>query len=541
LEEFNITKEQYKELTDYILALKLRIQDLEDIVINDISAINISDGAIAGRHIGSTEINISKLDIDLDDISDGDTYGKVYASALEEGLALLSEAAGDLDDIQDGVYGKVLLTSITAGKIILAQCDGSLDNIANGEGYGKVNLTAITAGNILLSTCSGSMDDISDGDTYGKVLGTSLSESAILLSAALGNLDNIDDGASYGKVAVTDISSGHIKLSECEGGLDNISDGATYGKVAITDISSGHIDLAFCVGDLDDIANGTSYAKVALTSISAGKIIVAGLDSGVTAKMFTDGTTKTNIEAWKHATDVTKIDGGDIYTDSVTVRKIVLDSSGYLYTAGKTSYTDSTAGIWMGYSSGYKLNIGTGSATAKSGNCLLWDGSGLTVRGSIKVGGGSNEDITFEDSGIRMYDFLNGYSSNYDGLTFKTTGRNILNFYDISHGSTQTIARIFGGSGDYLMTSASSALHSSSFGALHSSHQVSLTLKPDGGDYSFVMYGTGTLQFPALGATAPTAHEADFCIETGSGDSANKCHFYDGDSQWNYLQDYDSW
>ncbi len=137
MEEFNITKEQYKELTDYILALKLRIQDLEDIIINDISAINISDDAIEGRHIGSTEINISKLDIDLDDISDGDTYGKVYASALEEGLALLSEAAGDLDDIQDGTYGKVLTTNITAGKIVLAQCEGSLDNIANGEGYGK--------------------------------------------------------------------------------------------------------------------------------------------------------------------------------------------------------------------------------------------------------------------------------------------------------------------------------------------------------------------------------------------------------------------
>ena len=62
-----------------------------------------------------------------------------------------------------------------------------------------------------------------------------------------------------------------------------------------------------------------------------------------------------------------------------------------------------------------------------------------------------------------------------------------------------------------------------------------------GSSYFYTFYTTGTLQFPALGATAPTAHEADFCIETGSGDSENKCHFYDGDSQWNYLQDYNNW
>nr|MBC8360948.1 hypothetical protein [Candidatus Desulfatibia profunda] len=77
---------------------------------------------------------------------------------------------------------------------------------------------------------------------------------------------------------------------------------------------------------LDDVPNGATYGRVALTSISAGKIVVAGLDAGVTGRIFADSTTKTNIEAWRHASDVTTIDGGDIYTGSVTAAKITVTS-----------------------------------------------------------------------------------------------------------------------------------------------------------------------------------------------------------------------
>jgi len=42
--------------------------------------------------------------------------------------------------------------------------------------------------------------------------------------------------------------------------------------------------------------------------------------------MFADGDTKTDIEAWRHASDVTLIDGGDIYADSITLGSIKSDA-----------------------------------------------------------------------------------------------------------------------------------------------------------------------------------------------------------------------
>jgi len=119
---------------------------------------------------------------------------------------------------------------------------------------------------------------------------------------------------------------GVVLLSQCDGDLDDITNGTTYGKVKITNISAGHILLAQCTGNLDDIANGTNYGKVALTSISAGKIVVAGLDSGVTDRMFSDLNTKNNIEAWRKSGAVTYIDGNKIYTGSITSNQIATNT-----------------------------------------------------------------------------------------------------------------------------------------------------------------------------------------------------------------------
>jgi len=77
---------------------------------------------------------------------------------------------------------------------------------------------------------------------------------------------------------------------------------------------------------LDDIPDGAAYGRVALTSITAGKIIVAGLDAAVTNRMFISPAAKENIEAWRHAGDVTLIDGGDIYTGSIVANSIAVNA-----------------------------------------------------------------------------------------------------------------------------------------------------------------------------------------------------------------------
>jgi len=323
-------------------------------------------GRVAVTDISAGHILLATCDGDLDDVDDGTSYGKVLVTSLSAGKILLTEAEGDLDDIANGTYGKVLTTDISAGHILLASVvedatykkytstektklsgvetgadltsahpqavswltdagvlatQDNLDGVPDGATYKRILATDIQAGHIRLSECIGTLDDIGEGTTYGRVAVTDISAGHILLATCDGDLDDIDDG-TYGKVLATSLSAGKILLTEAEGDLDDIAEGTSYGKVAITDISAGHILLATCDGDLDDIDDGSSYGKVALTSITAGKIIVAGLDSGVTDRIFADLATKDNVEAWRHASDVTMIDGGKIYAKSITADEI---------------------------------------------------------------------------------------------------------------------------------------------------------------------------------------------------------------------------
>ena len=91
---------------------------------------------------------------------------------------------------------------------------------------------------------------------------------------------------------------------------------------------------------LDDIPDGdpvTGYGRMKMTSITAGKIIIAGCQAEVTNQMFTTPEARNNVEAWKHAGDVTLIDGGNIYTGTVILDKLSTSRSPNLL---KSKYSD---------------------------------------------------------------------------------------------------------------------------------------------------------------------------------------------------------
>ena len=79
---------------------------------------------------------------------------------------------------------------------------------------------------------------------------------------------------------------------------------------------------------------------------------------------------------WSHSSDVTKIDGGDVYAGSSIV--IGTGAGAGLLRIGQTAY-DTGTGFWVGDDSGtYKLSIGN-----SAGNKLIWNGSALSITGSI--------------------------------------------------------------------------------------------------------------------------------------------------------------
>ncbi|KXB08829.1 hypothetical protein AKJ59_00425 [candidate division MSBL1 archaeon SCGC-AAA385M02] len=74
------------------------------------------------------------------------------------------------------------------------------------------------------------------------------------------------------------------------------------------------------------IAAGLVVSGITADQIAANTVVVGNIDSTVTDRLFTDSTARSNVEAWRHATDATLIDGGDIYTESVTVGKLDSDT-----------------------------------------------------------------------------------------------------------------------------------------------------------------------------------------------------------------------
>ena len=112
----DVTKEQYDEITNDVKTLKMMVQDLQDIVedsignvnllANSIATGNIQDNAITSDKIFDGAITVLKLDIDLDDISDGTSYGRVAATSISGGTIIVA-------GLDSGVTARVVSTLLT--------------------------------------------------------------------------------------------------------------------------------------------------------------------------------------------------------------------------------------------------------------------------------------------------------------------------------------------------------------------------------------------------------------------------------------------
>jgi len=163
------------------------------------------------------------------------------------------------------------------------------------------------------------------------------------------------------------------------------------------------------------------YAKCTKETAYTGQIVVdeaqRKFDDDPTYYYFLIGVLHSVIEGVRGVSltyGQTIINGKFISTGSITadrlkitnvadIGNIILGNTGYIRTTGKVNYASDVAGIWIGYDvNKYKLNIGS------LNNYIKWDGSALQIKGRLNIGAGTDEDIYFEDSEIRMYDWLDG-------------------------------------------------------------------------------------------------------------------------------------
>ena len=264
--------------------------------------------------------------------------------------------------------------------------------------------------------------------------------------------------------------------------------------------------------------NALQAGAVTASKVASNTLLISNLSSEAVNRMFQSSDYKTNIENWVKSGAITYIDGGKIYAGSITLSggggaAADFDWS-HLFddgnkpadnadvTANNTAYdTNYVNGVISSIVSGWRygattyINGGSIYCTNLAAiNALLGTVHAGTIYGTrFRVGGGTNEDIYFEDSGIRLYD---------------ASSRSI-DFYKSGY-ATFTIT-----------------LYSSSYINLVSSSDLVIVAHSIPGVFRF--YTTGTFQLPAL-ASAPTGHNGGLAFRSGE---ANAFRWYASyDSAW---------
>ncbi len=313
------------------------------------------------------------------------------------------------------------------------QLAGTLDDIADGVSFGRVNISDLSGGSIVLSTTVGNLDDISDGSTYGRILTTDISAGHILLSSVSGDLDDVSDGVTYGKVDKTDITAGRIDITSSSISDVGANADSTTGVLSSTTIVAGQISIDTVY---QDTSAGT-WGLVARTSINAGQIKIAGVDSTITSLLFSDTSRKAAVESWRHTSDTTLIDGGDIYAGSsitvgnatksgtITIRGTEGEGDSVLRSDNAGNITDfglANPGFILGMddsdSNKYKFEIGSTTEHFK------WDGTSIIILCTGGVLGSATNYFNITTGAQQTHDggALYGYSVGAAYGVFSGTG-----------------------------------------------------------------------------------------------------------------------
>jgi len=364
-------------------------------------------GKIAITDISSGHILLASCTGDLDDVAEGTNYGKVAITDISSGHILLSTCTGDLDDVSDGTnYGKVAATDITAGHIILSSCSGDLDDIANGT-YGKVLTADISSGHIILSACDGNLDDISDGSSYGKVASTSISAGQItvqgvssLVSDSLTPSNNLLTNPGFEIAGTSDAlgwTQGANILREGPGSNSNyclnilrsggsiyvyerypddsanryheVDGGDTYEFGGMAQSSDGLCTARIILDEYDIDLSGITSTIISSTALSwqaisgivtlsaTTKYIMIRLEAAVSnGNAYFDNLYLRKQDSlsvsWGHSSDVTQIDGGNVYTNTLTATQI----NG----AGFGTLTLTSGSLVINVADGIDIQAGTG-------------------------------------------------------------------------------------------------------------------------------------------------------------------------------------
>jgi hypothetical protein len=288
---------------------------------------------------------------------------------------------------------------------------GSGSSVGAGSSLGGSNVVSIESGGISVGT-SGYIRSGTTG--YNQGTGFWLGYDQTAYKFFVGNSSGsklLWDGASLTVVGTIQAGSG-----------SSVGAGSSLGGSNVISIESGGISVG-----------ASGYIRSGTTGYNQGTGFWMGYDASASKYRFFVGDASGGKLLWDGSSLVVQASGGWLgSSDAIQIASggISVGSTGYIR-SGTTGYNSGT-GFWMGYdasASQYRLFIGN-----SAGNKLLWDGSSLTVYGTIQAGGGflgSSSGVTIESNGISVgssgyirggatgYNQGTGFWLGYDSTTYK--------------------------------------------------------------------------------------------------------------------------
>jgi len=329
-----------------------------------ITGSNIGASTITGSNIGSSTIDNSKF-------VNGTIEGGKIAAATISGSNIGSSTISNSLLVDNTIQG---------GKIALATIQG-----------GNIATNTITANNITvttLSSLSANIGSISSGSLQGGTVpdsnsAPSGSETGSFFDLTLGRFV-VGNATNYIWWSGTQLVIGGDVIA-----TGNIQDDAiSAAKMANNAVTSDTIaaDAVVRAKIADDAINANKIASNAITAteIAANTITATQLTTGefVTATANIGDAVVTNAKI--HSLNADKIIADSTFTNNLTVgSSFKMNSSGKLFSDGKTDFGNATAGFFLGYSGGqYKFHLGDNT------NYIKWNGSSLDVNGTLNIGSG---------------------------------------------------------------------------------------------------------------------------------------------------------
>ena len=156
----------------------------------------------------------------------------------------------------------------------------------------------------------------------------------------------------------------------------------TDGGTPVDIFDGDYNNLANKPTDLSDFTNSDGF--VVPTGVAAA---VNNNTTTINGAKITTGTVNANV-----------LSANTTLTNRLYVGSILeVNTSGKIYSTGKTDYADADAGFFLGYSSGaYKFDIGSSSKH------LRWDGSNLVIKGTLTGSTGTFGDATLSTTGLTI-------------------------------------------------------------------------------------------------------------------------------------------